>query len=145
MPSSRKQYEYQFDVDYDFDDTYTSNSSCPLMCERCDVHYANGELCSTCIYNENVEKHGIPDFKNEYWMKSCCETGQRLRRQYENLHIIDSDVQYKDIPYPVYLPSLKELPAQDICGFITLYKKHYLQIKTPLIKPQPNKTWETPL
>tara|TARA_X000001036_G_scaffold421056_1_gene442508 strand:- start:634 stop:870 length:237 start_codon:yes stop_codon:yes gene_type:complete len=78
-------------------------------------------------------------------MKSCCETGQRLRRQYEKLHIIDLDVQYQEIPYPIYLPSLKEVPAQDICGFITLYKKRYSQKNPPVINPQPVKTWETPL
>lgn len=145
MPSSRKQYEYHFEIDHEFDETYTTPTTSPCICERCENHYANGELCSTCIYNENVEKHGIPDFKNDYWMKSCCETGQRLRRQYENLHIIDYDVQYQEIPYPIYLPSLKEEPAQDICGFITLYKKPYLPKKIPIIKTQPNKTWGTPL
>lgn len=143
MPSSSKPYDYFYDLDPDLDDSHMYTSKDPCLCQRCEVHYANGELCSTCIYNDNVHKHGIPDFNNEHWMRSSCETGQRLRRQYETLHIIAPDVKYQDLPYPVYLPSLKYEPATDICGFRTFYKKGYTPKIKSTLKSQPKKTWGT--
>ena len=127
MPSSRKPVERFNDFNYENYENYEPIPYIdPYMCEKCEVHYANGELCATCIYNDNVEKFGIPNFDNDHWMSSPCETGQRLRRQYKILYNDDSAVSEDcENPCPVYVCCAKnDLPKEDVCGFRSFRMKN---------------------
>ena len=134
MPSSRKNSD-DFDSAYheDYDDDYAINDT--RWCHSCNSQeiFMN-DLCECCVTLKRVEQHGVVSFDNDYWMNSACDTGIRLRKSWNNLHVMDIDETCNEVPEPFYLPTNYEKGTELM---ILNPEKKY-----EIIKPKNKFSWE---
>jgi len=102
MPSSKKPSDvFEFNnEEYEYNEDYKENR----WCENCSSQeiFMNG-LCECCHIQKRVDIKGVVSFDNDYWMNSACDTGIRLRKSWDNLHVGTPMEEDTSFPPPVYV------------------------------------------
>lgn len=106
--SDRPEFHYEYDEYYEEE----------YWCHECEsqVIFMEG-LCECCRNIRRVDLYGIPDSNNDYWLKSPCDIGQKLRQKVLN----PLNIQPKTYSCPV-VPPFYHPPSYDKVPLLVLKK-----------------------